>query len=705
MRKITLLLTIFISAFFVNANPLADETVLMNETFDYSVTNLKDASTWSESIKTAGTLAATDGFFIISPTLEYSNNGDEYINSNVGKTINSVYHSNVDGADDYRLYRDFTEVNSGIIYLSFLYKAGVKQGQSQSEVIGLANGASIGARIWVGKPTDVTNGGVTEPGIPGANANTELRFGVTTGSGTGGDIKRASVAHSINDVYLLVLKHDFSTNTTSLYVNPSLGGNEADESPVAQDNNISVNQTSLNRLGFRLNKKSHAKFNISGIRVATTWADAVAKKITGLPQLATPIVGTASNVRTESFTANWTAIAGATGYNVKVYEGENILGTFSALGENIESLEINGLWANTTYSYTVVAKGDGTTTGDSEESTASAPFVTLAGLVSIETNFSDNVVWGEAQGDISLDNYPSSTINDFVLKSAYVREGSIACLRGGTHVNRIAVDKSTHSSSITLPIIQSVKQIEIHATSGSDEKGFKLEKTIDGKNWETVGTYTTNKAINIFTISVSSDNPIKFRIANNATSALYIWKIITRTTNPTQLETPAAAEATAETKEGFTANWATVANATGYVIRVYLGTALTKTIPVTGQTETNFAITGLDSDTEYTYKVQAIGDNDINYLDSYLSDSKVATTLPNDGTSVDLTEMSEMLYAINNTIYSSQVGVLEIYSLSGAKLLQASISSSYECNLSSGIYIVCLKAENGGQYFQKVRIQ
>lgn len=684
MKKLTLLLTVFISAFFVNAE------VLLTETFDYTAgADLSTISGWT----TTGTIdeGKGDGRIIEALPLTYSNDGGEYILSGVGKALNNNYQA----GNNYISYKSFNSVNSGVVYLSFLYKVYGDQGQSNSEIIGMSDKNSNSAvKPWAGKQS----GGTKNP----------FRLGVTRASTTSSDIQwGADAAVEKDNVYLIVLKYDFTAEKASLFIDPEIASATEPATPYVYDDSKSTAKTSLGYLMFKHSGSSIANFIVGGVRVSTTWAEAVAKKVSGLPQLETPTVGTASEVGAESFTANWTAVAGATGYIVKVYEGENIIGTYTADGQATESLKTgSGLWANTNYTYTVAAKGDGTTTGDSDESTASAPFTTTSGLTSITTDFGDDTVWGEATAtDPGLDNYPSSEVNGYILKSAFLRTGSTECLKGNRHVNRIAVDKNTHSSSITLPIVQSIKQIEIHATSGSDGKGFKLEKTVDGKTWETVGTYTTNKTINISTVAVSSDDPIKFRIANNTTSALYVWQIITRTTNPALLTTPTASAATAETKTGFTTNWVAVENATGYNVRVYNEGSLVNTYPVDGQAVENYVISDLDANTEYTYKVQAIGDGDVDYLDSYNSDAITVKTLEDAATSLGAVDASKVFYAINNIIHTSQAGTLEIYDLSGAKVLQTSLTSKYECGLAGGLYIARLKTENGNQYVQKIRIQ
>ena len=241
-------------------------TVLLEETFNYTASNLANESSWTTAF-TLPIIIGT-GRNIVNGALTFSNSGGTYVLSGVGNTMNCDYSS---GASDYKNYKAFTStsVSSGVVYLSFLYKAGVSQSQSQSEVFGLATGTSAGAKIWAGKGTISTS---------------NYRFGTTRGSTTSTDIKWGTTEFSdVNAVFLIVLKYDFASSTSSIFLNPTVGSSTE---PVAytNDNSSSTTRSSLNNLWFRLNLNNAAKYNISGIRVSTSWSDAVAAKsaVTGI---------------------------------------------------------------------------------------------------------------------------------------------------------------------------------------------------------------------------------------------------------------------------------------------------------------------------------------------------------------------------------------------------------------------------------------
>jgi len=503
MKKIfTLLFTLFSFTYSVNAS------IYIDETFNYSVTNLSLESSWT----TAGTLTTGTGRNIVTSALTYSNNGKTYILSGVGNTLNS----DISSCTDYKSYKPFTAsaVNSGAVYLSFMYKAGVAQSQTNSEVMGLADGTNQGPRIWVGK---------------GANNASNYRIGLTRGITTSASIIWGTTEYTdVTATLLIVIKYDFATSTASVFINPVLGTSTEPTADII-DNSTSTFRTQLNNLWFRSQGSSAVKFNVGGIRVASSWSEVVVDKNT--PKLTTPVVGTASGITSSGFTANWSPVTNATGYSILVYQSTNLISTTNASGQSTSSVAITGLNEGTEYTYKVIAKGNGTDYSDSDLSIASSAFSTT-GVNSIEkftTNFGDGT-WGEiATTAYAAGTYPSSTINGFNLIKAYMYTGSITCETGEVHTNRLLLGKSSESAALEFPVLKTVGEIEIHAVTGSDGMSFRLEEWVNNA-WSTLGTYITRKSPDsIYVIPVLRNAETKLRIANNTSSGLYIYKILTRT--------------------------------------------------------------------------------------------------------------------------------------------------------------------------------
>lgn len=496
---------------------------------------------------------------------------------------------------------------------------------------------------------------------------------------------------------MVVLKYDLDTQTSSIFINPEVG---TSIEPAVADASDAVSTSSIRNavqtIQFKVNGSSKEVYVAGGIRVSSTWAEAVAVKSTA-PAISAPVVGQASDVGAETFVANWSPVVDAVGYSVKVYRGEESVGTYHVNGQSTSELFVKGLLTNTTYTYTVIAKGDGATYSDSDESAASVEFTTLEGLDAIHTDFSDGT-WGvlyDSGNQPAAGAFPSSFVNGFDLSNTFLYDISRTDSRGELHQNGLRMDRQSNGGMVVLPTVKSLEQIEIHAIPGGAPRSINLKELVDGV-WTTIGTYemTSSTEYKEFIIPLSRTEPTKLRIENAGTGQVALYQIITRTTNPVLLAAPAVSDATDITSTGFAANWAVVDNATGYRVRVYQGTGLVETVDVPGQAVNSVNITDLEPELEYTYKVLALGDGFVNYADSYLSDASLPfVTSP--ATSIEDANANSYLYAVNRTIYSSERGVVEIYNLQGQKVLQALIDSRLEVDMPAGIYIVTLLTEGG----------
>lgn len=347
-------------AFAILFSNFAFATVYIDETFNYSVANLANEPGWTTAIS-GGTSINGTGRNVVETPLSYSNSGGYYVLSNTGKSIYSEY-LNTSGVT-YTASKPIGTTVSSTVYVSFLYKAGTVQGQSQSGVFGLASGTGTGPTLWVGKGT-----------VKASN----YRFGITRSSTAGADIKWGSEEFSdVNTTFLIVMKHDFGTGYTSLYINPIIDGTEP-TSPIATDN-AGTARTSLNNLFFRNTGNNTSRFNIGGVRVSSSWAEAVASSGYTPPvstALTAPVVGIATNIAAKSFTANWQSVENATGYTVLAYSGTTFVDSITVSGQSITSANFTDMIPELTYTYTVKAKGDGVTYSGSVAS-ASAQMFTL----------------------------------------------------------------------------------------------------------------------------------------------------------------------------------------------------------------------------------------------------------------------------------------------------------------------------------------
>jgi len=439
-----------------------------------------------------------------------------------------------------------------------------------------------------------------------------------------------------------------------------------------------------------------------------------------------PTVGTVSNIAAESFVANWTSLPNVLNYSVKVYDQSlalvKTITTPTVFGASLNNACVTGLSLNTTYSYTVISNGDGVYTSTTTESASSGTFTTLAAYpTSINTDFGDGT-WGYAYPTPSTNlpvPGPSWSTNGFDIALGSIYGNISTGPKGEDHTNSIRLDSGT-SSGFTFPTITGLSQIEIHAYSGSDDRGFVLnewngsawvipaEATGNSVTYSSLKVYRTDKIETITIINIVRSSPVKLRIQNGVSSGLGITKIITRNSQPTTLAAPTVGTASNVDITSFTANWTPVdANATGYEVKVYTAFELKKTILVNGQTTTSTAITGLQGDSTYTYKVKALGDGDNLYSDSYVSSASAAfTTLTDIGTATNAINNNAALIKVSDKmIITSETGMIQVYNLQGAKMMEAHAVSKLNTNLASGIYLVKLTSTNGQVTTSKVQIK
>jgi len=764
MKKITLFVSFLVVALFVNAQ------ILLDETFNYpgtsianSWTSLVNEPTWTNTLAANSAVVGTIGN-LSADALSYGDANGMYALSGTGKLVTSDYTS---GGSDFKVVKAITPTSSGVIYMSLLFKPGVAQNQSNSEIMGLSIATGNGPKVLIGKGTTTV---------------TNFRFATTKNSSAAADYRWATTEYSdINQTFLLVVKYDWATTTASLFVNPTVAST-TEPTPDITDNNVAKTVGTIDGIRFRCTGNSASRFQVSGVRVSTSWAAAVGKQvaelvppiasaatslsnngcsanwtpvanatgydvgvylagvlvktvsvtgptvatatITGLNSnteytykvtavadkltfansqpgadsptfttlgLSVPEVAAASNITTAGFTANWSSVANATGYDVQLLLNTTLVNTFTVTGNSTVSLAMNALQMGTTYSYKVIAKG-------TIESTASALITcnTLAASVnSINTDFSQTAVWGNCVQPPSTNlpangNYPTWKANGFSFEKALIYGGSNTGVNGETHTNLISFDKLT-TAAVVFPAVNSVAQIEFHAYSGSDAKVIALDELgADGTTWNTLFTYATNKLEATYIENVSRSTPTTFRLRNNGTTSMNVTQIIVRPTLPTTtpLATPAAPNAATNLiAGGFTASWTPVANATGYIVSVWnAAKPVGSNFTVTG-TGTTYNVIGLDSASVCTYKVAAIGDG-ITNSNSLLSPPSASFSITAGLLAVEHARVSTSIWSNGKSIYAAEVGDLDVYNLQGMKMISAKRTNQITTNLKSGLYLV-----------------
>ncbi|MEI8086466.1 MAG: fibronectin type III domain-containing protein [Paludibacter sp.] len=534
--------------------------------------------------------------------------------------------------------------------------------------------------------------------------------------------------------------------------------------------------------------------------------------------LAVPVVGTASGITSSSFTANWTPVANAISYNVLTYLTSVLVSTTNVSGQASTNISITGLAMGTTYTYKVVAVGDGVTYTNSDASSASAIAKTLAVSVSsLNPNFSDGT-WGLVTVSTpALGAYPVFSANGWDLTHAQVKLNLTIGIKGEPHSNVIMMDKTSNSGVLLTPVVTSAAEIEIHSAA-SVTRQYLIQSSIDaGATWQAVGPGNLNGGVGSATAGTYYNNSAgleqidiiptggltnaQYKITDPSSGAFTFYSIISRTTvtSTTALAIPTGSiAASSASSTGFTANWTnTVANATGYKVNVYSNKmkTLVTTATVSNSSALTLNITGLQADSTYLYGVVGLGDN-ITYSDGYIlmgtspvitnmaapvasaatnistsgftanwasvnnassydvkvydsNLNQVGTTtnvltgtlnLPVTGlnsnasytytvtakgdaalhfdsapsaaiaVSTTITSFSSLkentyLTTINKTIISPELGLLQVYNLQGAQVLQVQNTNNVNTNLATGLYVARFTNNLGKQIVQKITIK
>ena len=142
-----------------------------------------------------------------------------------------------------------------------------------------------------------------------------------------------------------------------------------------------------------------------------------------------------------------------------------------------------------------------------------------------------------------------------------------------------------------------------------------------------VASGTLTEAINTgLTANTTYYYRVKATNLSGAQSSVWSAYQTTATTSATKLVTPVVSLGPiTATNQGFTAQWASVTNASSYTVNIYQGSTLvTGLTGLTGITGTTVGVTGLTSNITYSYTVTANGDG-ITYANS--DESSKSTTI------------------------------------------------------------------------------
>lgn len=475
--------------------------------------------------------------------------------------------------------------------------------------------------------------------------------GYKIGLGWNGDPTTWTGELAFGSTHLVVMKIIPAGNTSSgteeaaVWVDPDLSKAEAENTPLATLAEQTIGLKSIR--GITVRQRAKIAGSIAGLRFGENWTDVVKKSSEGLPALDTPVLGVADAIGAEEFTANWTAVANAIGYKVRVYEGDNEITNKTIEGQASVTATFSNMAPATFLTFTVVALSDGVSYDNSEESAKSATFQTLAAPAALVflPSADEWAASASDKGAYSSGSFPTFRANGYDFVNAYIEvskdeEGksfsNTLAATGERLTARAMIDKASYGSMVTLPAVTSAERVDLYIVSGSDSKKIKIQQfNYTTCAWIDLAELDVNKAMSVYRLSPNA-GVVKLRIVNSDSSSKQLWKVVTFASAPTTLDVPVAAEATAVTDSCFTANWAAVDGAAGYRVIVYgAENAVVKRVEV-GADATSLLVEGLTAATTYTYKVASMGDN-AGSVDSNLSDAISVTTAASTPTALEQT--------------------------------------------------------------------
>ncbi|HEU5291428.1 MAG TPA: T9SS type A sorting domain-containing protein [Cyclobacteriaceae bacterium] len=373
-----------------------------------------------------------------------------------------------------------------------------------------------------------------------------------------------------------------------------------------------------------------------------------------------PIAAPASGITYAGFTASWEPVVHATGYQIDVSDDNflTLLPGYSSLVVTGTSIHVNGLNALSNYKYRVRATGTAPTSPNSNTvsvTTATAIPVAAAATGISSTGFTAN--WNAVnsvdgyQLDVSTDNfatflpgYNSKTlieitetisglnavtsyqyrVRSFIGNQISANSNTISVLTGQAGIAVPSTPVATSASSITLSSFAANWIAVTGATS------YQLDVSED--NFETFITGYNSKSV-LGTSDVISDRSananLSYRVrAVNAGGTSSNSNVISLTTLPLA---PLAIAANNISPTGFSANWNSVPDVTGYQLDVSTDNFVTfvpgyNSKSVTGITE---ALYGLASLTFYQYRIRYVNSAGVSPNSNVISVSTgAAGTIP-----------------------------------------------------------------------------
>ncbi len=526
--------------------------VLLTENFDYDLNTLLAGSTEGATSSITGWTLASQNSGTANPVyarveakdLEYTS----YLASGAGKSMHSYTPTSATAAGltswtgsgtvnilSRKEFDNGAEVSTGKVYVAFLLNVATVSGSNSSgtEVLSFydPNTASPLGRVWLRKGTG--NGTKYFIGVSKNAAGSALTDGTNSSSylypAPGwGDPGTNSSAPSSNATQLVVLKYSFNANgsdSVSLFLNPTVGAAEPNPTVVATDGN---DLTAIKGIIIRQAGSTPSEFYVGGIRVATSWSDAVAQAASN------------TNANISSF-----ALPGSVSFKYAVQETldtllistlkkENLTGiapviTLEGAGATISPA--SGVAQNFSYTgyvkYTVTA-ADGNTKqdyyvrGDVAKVLVNSDFIPSEG-------WTDD---GTATPTVAIKKQLISIGQGIYKDTLYYFYGNLnSTSTAGCGNGRLQLSGgSTNKGYIELRNLPTLGTLTLNANSGSSDpqpRHALLQIQEQGETeWRTIDTISVNgKTCSPYSHNINLGSTTSVRIQNNIGSSIYVYDL------------------------------------------------------------------------------------------------------------------------------------------------------------------------------------
>jgi hypothetical protein len=281
MRKATFFKTM-LAAVMLLVGSAGVSAQLLVENFEYSSGSLLTSNGWTNHSGTA------EFINVVVPGLEFTG----YAGSGVGGAANLDNN----GED---VHRTFAEQTTGTVYAAFIIKTEATNAAGYFFHFGQTTiSTTFFTRIWVNATGD----------------------GVAVGSYSGTTIPASFVPITAGTPTLIVVKLDIATKLSSLYVLNTFAASE----PASANQTFTETATFTNVGSVALRQYNTAqRIIVDGIRVATSWAQAVAPA-SGTPKVSTPYFDIAGDVKaTDTYWNSAAVTIGTTTEGAAVYYTTN----------------------------------------------------------------------------------------------------------------------------------------------------------------------------------------------------------------------------------------------------------------------------------------------------------------------------------------------------------------------------------------------